>query len=157
MKIVPWPAGFAGLLVMAGTLQPVAASTFRVDDSGTVLSPPAPPMRWRQLVPGRAGDHTIEGQLSVMLRLNLSPWLHRPARLYLLLAPTESAHLVATWRTQGRLLPGAVRGGGRTLVFDGLVREALLQETLLLSLSADGRAIDRALSLQFSVEIEVSP
>jgi len=30
----------------------------------------------------------------------------RPARVYLSLAPTDGEQLVATWRTQGRLLPG---------------------------------------------------
>lgn len=149
-------AVLAGLLALAGVL-PATAATYRVDDTGTVVSQPVTPMRWRQLVPGRAGDHTIEGNLSVALRLNLAPWLLRPARIYMSLAPTEGDQLVASWRTQGRLLPGSVRGGGRTLVFEGVVRDAVLQETILLTLAADGRAVERAQSLQFFFEIEVSP
>lgn len=157
MKVSRSLAMLAGLLALAGALPPATASTFRVDDTGTVVSQPVTPMRWRQLVPGRAGDNTVEGNVTVTLRLNLSPWLNRQARIYMSLAPTEGDQLVATWRTQGRLLPGTVRGGGRTLVFEGVVRDAFLQENILLSLAADGRAVERAQSLQFNFEIEVSP
>ena len=134
-----------------------AATAYRVDDTGTYLSQPTTPMRWRQLAPGRAGDNTVEGRATVALRLNLSPWLNRSARLYIGLAPTEGEQMIATWRTQGRLLPGTVRGGGRTLVFEGLVREPFLQESIVLDLTADGRSVERAQSLQFFFEIEVTP
>ena len=144
----------AALIVLATAAD---AATYRVDDTGTYLSQPTTPMRWRQLVPGRAGDHTVEGRVNVALRLNLSPWLNRPARLYMGLAPTDGEQLVATWRTQGRLLPGTVRGGGRTLVFEGVVREPFLQESIVLDLMADGRTVERAQSLQFFFEIEVTP
>ena len=133
------------------------AATYRVDDTGTYLSQPSTQMRWRQLAPGRAGDHAVEGRVTVALRLNLSPWLHRPARLYMGLAPTEGEQMVASWRTQGRLQPGTVRGGGRTLVFEGVVREPFLQDSRVLDRVADGRATDRAQSLQFFFEIEVTP
>jgi hypothetical protein len=81
----------------------------------------------------------------------------RQARIYMLLAPTENERLVATWRTQGRLLPGSMRGGDRVLVFEGVVREPFLQETILLNLTADGRVLERAQSLQFNFEIEMTP
>jgi len=133
------------------------AATYRVDDTGTVVGQPVTPMRWRQPVPGRVADNTVEGQVSVALRLNLSQWVMRQARIYMLLAPTENERLVATWRTQGRLLPGSMRGGDRVLVFEGIVREPFLQETILLNLTADGRALERAQSLQFNFEIEMTP
>ncbi|WP_143684608.1 hypothetical protein [Variovorax sp. KK3] len=148
-------AGVALLAVAAAS--PSGAATYRVDDTGTYLSQPATPMRWRQLAPGRAGDNTVEGRVTVALRLNLSPWLNRPARVYMGLAPTEGEQMIASWRTQGRLLPGSVRGGSRTLVYEGVVRDAFLQESIVLDLMADGRAIDRPQSLQFFFEIEVNP
>ncbi|MDR6535887.1 hypothetical protein [Variovorax soli] len=146
----------AALLALALWL-PASAATYRVDDTGTYTSQPTTQMRWRQLAPGRAGDHTVEGRVTVALRLNLSPWLNRPARLYMSLAPTEGEQMVAIWRTQGRLQPGTVRGGGRTLVFDGVVRDPFLQESIVLELMADGRTLERAQSLQFFFEIEVTP
>jgi len=144
-------------LLLALAAWPAAAATFRVDDTGTYLSQPMTPMRWRQLVPGRAGDNTVEGRVNVALRLNLSAWVNRPARIYMGLAPTEGEQMLATWRTQGRLLPGTVRGGSRTLVFEGVVREPFLQENIVLDLMADGRSVERAQSLQFFFEIEVTP
>jgi hypothetical protein len=146
----------AGLLAL-GAMLPVAAATYRIDDTGTFASQPVTPMRWRQLAPGRAGDHTVEGRVQVQLRLNLSQWVSRPARIYLSLAPTDGEQLVATWRTQGRLLPGTVRGGGRTLVYEGVVRDSFLQESIVIDLTADGRKVEHAQSLQFFFEIEVSP
>ena len=101
-------AVLAGLLALAAA--PTAgAATYRIDDTGSFVSQPVTPMRWRQLAPGRSGDHTMEGRMSVALRLNLSSWVNRPARIYLSLAPTDGEQLMATWRTQGRLLPGTVR------------------------------------------------
>lgn len=157
MRKLHWLASLASLLALAGNPLTAGATTYRVDDTGTVVNQAVTPMRWRQLAPGRAGDNTVEGNLTVTLRLNLSPWLNRQARVYMLLAPTEDDQLVANWRTQGRLLPGTLRSGGRTLVFEGVVRDAFLQENILLNLIANGRAIDRPQSLQFNFEIEVSP
>ncbi|MBT2320912.1 hypothetical protein J7E62_00890 [Variovorax paradoxus] len=156
MKARRLPALLAGLLALA-VAAAAGAATFRVDDTGTFLSQPVTQMRWRHLVPGRAGDHTVEGRVNVALRLNLSPWLNRQARIYLALTPTEGEQMLASWRTQGRLLPGTVRGGSRTLVFEGVVREPFLQESIVLDLVADGRSMERAQPLQFFFEIEVSP
>ena len=156
MRVQRTLAMSAGLLAL-GAMLPVAAATYRIDDTGTFASQPVTPMRWRQLAPGRAGDHTVEGRVQVQLRLNLSQWVSRPARIYLSLAPTDGEQLVATWRTQGRLLPGTVRGGSRTLVYEGVVRDSFLQESIVLDLTADGRKVEHAQSLQFFFEIEVSP
>jgi len=143
--------------LLAVVCAPSHASTFRIDDSGTLVSQPVTPMKWRQVVPSRTGDNAVEGQLSVQLRLNLTNWVNRPARIFMALAPTEGEQLTATWRTQGRLLPGSLRSGGRTLVFDGVVRDPFLVETLQLNLVADGRLLTRTQHLQFFFEIEVSP
>ncbi|MBU1359280.1 MAG: hypothetical protein KKC79_06890 [Gammaproteobacteria bacterium] len=156
MKTVP-RLGMVALVLALVLSSAAAAATFRVDDTGTVVGQAITPMRWRQLVPGRAGDNTVEGRVNVALRLNLSPWLNRPARIYMALAPTEGEQLTATWRTQGRLLPGQLRSGSRSLVFEGTVREAFLQESIALELSADGRMLERPQALQFFFEIEVSP
>jgi len=131
-----------------------AANTTRVDDSGTVISQGVLPMRWRQLVPGRGADHSVEGSVRVALRLNLSRWLNQPVKLYMGLAPVAGEPIHAAWRTQGRLLPGAVRSGGRALVFEGIPGAASLEETLDLTLRADGRALVSAQTLQFYFEVD---
>ena len=106
------------------------ATTFRVDDSGTIVSQAVVPMRWRQLVPGRGADHTVEASLRVAVRLNLARWLNQPVRVYMALAPMPGEPVQASWRTQGRLLPGTLKSGARTLVYEGVARSASLEETL---------------------------
>lgn len=134
--------------------QSTAAGTARVDDSGTVVSQGVVPMRWRQLVPGRAADNSVEASLRVALRLNLSRWLNQPVKLYMGLAPVAGEPVHASWRTQGRLLPGNLRSGARALVFEGLASAASLEETIELTLSTDGRALVSAQALQFYFEVD---
>lgn len=130
------------------------AATTRVDDSGTVVSQGVVPMRWKQLVPGRGADHSVEAGVRVALRLNLTRWVNQPVRLYMALAPAAGEPVFASWRTQGRLLPGALRSGGRTLVFDGVANAATLEETLDLTFRTDGRALVAPQSLQFYFEVD---
>lgn len=144
----------AGLVLWAALAQAPAAAGVRVDDSGTIVSTPVLQMRWRQLVPGRGADHTVEGHLRVALRLNLAAWVNRQVRIYMLLAPLEPDIVEASWRTQGRLLPGQVRSGSRALVFEGRVGAALLEETLEITLAADGRVLAGTHNLQFTFELE---
>lgn len=154
----PRPAGAALarclLAASLGLADCAAAGTARVDDSGTVVSQAVVPMRWRQLVPGRAADNSVEAGVRVALRLNLSRWLNQPVKLYMGLAPVAGEPVHAAWRTHGRLLPGSVRSGARTLVFEGLAGTASLEETLELTLSTDGRALVSPQSLQFYFEVD---
>ena len=141
------------LVALAGH-DPASAVTARVDDSGTTVSQAVVPMRWKQIVPGRGADHAVEAGVRVAARLNLAPWLNRPVRLYMALAPSTGEPVHASWRTQGRLLAGAVRSGARTLVFEGVVRAASLEETMDLTLTTDGRALVSPQALQFYFEVD---
>jgi hypothetical protein len=151
-------SALCGLLAFASiTALPVdaQAGTFRVDDSGTRVSAPLVPMRWRTLVPGRGSDNSAEGQLQVALRLNVLPWLNQRGRIYMTLAPAPSGDTIrATWRTQGRLLPGSLQSGGRTVIYEGALPSPTIEETIELTITADGRGLTSPQSLQFSFEIE---
>lgn len=142
------------LFLMAWLVMPAHAATVRVDDSGSVVSQGVVPMRWKQLVPGRGADHTVEASLRVALRLNLARWVNQPVRVYMALAPAAGEPIYASWRTQGRLLPGSLRSGTRVLVFDGVTPSPSLEETLDLSLKTDGRALVYPQSLQFYFEVD---
>ena len=131
-----------------------SAATARVDDSGTTVSQAVVPMRWKQVVPGRGADHSVEAGVRVAARLNLAPWLNRPVRLYMGLAQSTGEPVYASWRTQGRLLAGTVRSGARVLVFEGVSRAALLEETMDLTLTTDGRALVSPQALQFYFEVD---
>ena len=130
------------------------AATVRVDDSGTVVSQGVVPMRWKQLVPGRGADHAVEASVRVALRLNLTKWINQPIRLYIALAPSPGDPVYASWRTQGRLMPGSVRSGTRSIIFNGIATAAMLEETIDLVLKTDGRALVSPQALQFYFEID---
>lgn len=147
-------SALTGALLLAFPASPARAATVRVDDSGSVVSQGVVPMRWKQLVPGRGADHSVEASLRVALRLNLSRWVNQPVRVYMALAPAAGEPVSANWRTQGRLLPGSLRSGTRVLVFDGVTPSPLLEETLDLSLKTDGRALVYPQSLQFYFEVD---
>lgn len=130
------------------------AATTRVDDSGTVVGQSVLPMRWKQLVPGKGADHSVEGNVTVALRLNVMRWIKQPVRLYMALAPAAGEPMYASWRTQGHLLPGSIRSGGRALIFNGTVTSAFMEETIELALKTDGRSLVSTQGLQFYFEID---
>lgn len=134
-----------------------AAATYRVEEVGTVVSEPVVKMRWRHLVPGRGADNTVEAGVRVDVRLNLAPWLNKPARLYMVLAPVNSDRVLVRWTTQGRLLPGSLYSGERALVYEGPAGPAVLNESLLLTMETDGERLTQQQNLNFHFEIEVSP
>ena len=148
MKVVP--AILAMLLASSAS-----AATFRVDDSLSLPGESTTPMNWRSLAPSRTAGHAVDGSSIVTVRLNLAPWLNRTGKIYMALPEQPIGQVTAEWSTQGRLLPGQLTSGNRTLVFAGPVRAALLEDTIVLKLSADGRRLVAPQRLQFHFEIDV--
>lgn len=152
--------GVLALSLLAQIPQPLLAQTsFRVDDSATTTNQVITPMRW--LAPSQAGgaNHFVQGQLQVQARLNVQPWLGRPAaRIYMGLVPNAIPSLQVTWQTQGRFLNGSLRQSSsvipRVLVYQGPINQARFEEVLLLTFTADGRSYSQTQNLQFFFDIE---
>ena len=130
------PALFAALSSL--TVHDSDAATFRVDDSASIPQESTARLKWRQLVPGRRPDSTLEGTLAVAVRLNLAPWINRNGRLFLVLPEQPIGTARASWTTQGRLLAGQLVSGQRALVYAGPITTPMLEETLALAIEADG-------------------
>ncbi len=145
------PALLAALLAAASC----DAATFRVDDSLTLPNESTTPMKWRSLAPGRAAGHAIEGTSVITVRLNVAPWLNRNGRIYMGLPEQPIGQVNAEWSTQGKLLPGQLVSGNRTLVFAGPIRAGMIEDTIILRLQADGRRIAAPQRLQFYFEVDV--
>ena len=141
----------AALLAMAST----QAATFRVDDSLTLPNETSTPMKWRSLAPNRSVGHAIEGSSVLTIRLNTAPWLNKTGRIYMGLPEQPIGQVTAEWTTQGKLLPGQLASGNRTLVFAGPIRASLIEDTIVLRLQADGRRLVAPQRLQFFFEIDV--
>lgn len=134
---------------------PALAATYRVDDGATQPYESSIALRWRSVAPTRGGDDTMEGGTTVQVRLNLAPWVNRQGRIYLVLPEQPPGKVVARWTTQGRLLPGQVGTGQRTLVYAGPITTPLLAETLALRIEADGKLMAASYRLNFHFEIDV--
>lgn len=141
-------------LVTATSPWPVAAATYPVDDSASLPVESMALLRWRQAAPTRARDDVLEGAIAVAVRLNLAPWLNSNARLYLVLPEQGTALTRATWRTQGRLLPGEISPGHRVLVYQGPIPSPILEETLTIRIEADGNRLPGIQRLNFHFEID---
>jgi hypothetical protein len=143
-------------LAMAMAALPVRAEVFPVDDSASQVLQAGPvKMRWDSMAPTPGQPATISGELTVLVRLDVSPWQGRAARIYQRLAPVASGPVTATWTANGPLLPGKVQDGGRTLVYSGVVASARLEDTFRIHIQANGERVQRPQDLVFTFEIEL--
>ncbi len=155
------PQYFQSLLCITGMLlysSYAAAQTYAVDDSASqVLESGLTKMQWDSLVPRPGQPPTITGRVSVLIRLNVSPWRNRQVRIYQKLPSLPDGPINVQWTSKGPLLPGSLRDGERALVYAGPINSDQLEDTFHLVIQADGERIVRPQSLAFSFEIELEP
>lgn len=143
------------LLAAVFLAQPGAATTFAVDDSTSYTHDANTAMKWKSVAPSRRAGNQVEGATLVTVRLNLAPWANKTGKIYMALPEQPIGQVKATWTTQGRLLPGQLISGNRTLVYAGAIRSALLEDTIALTLEADGQRLVASQRLLFHFEIDV--
>ncbi len=81
-----------GMAVAAGiAVDAVEAATYRVDDGASTPLESDAVLRWRERVPSKSNDNTIEGAVAVALRLIVAQWMNRTARLFLVLPERGTA------------------------------------------------------------------
>jgi hypothetical protein len=132
-----------------------SAATFRVDDSLTLPHESSMAMRWRSLAPSRDAGHMVENAGTITIRLNVAPWLNKDAKIYMALPEQPIGQVSAEWTTQGKLLPGQLDSGNRTLVYSGPIRANMIEDTITLKISTDGRRLVAPQRLEFRFEIDV--
>lgn len=136
---------------------PAAAATYIVDDTSSIPYESNVSTRWRDnaATGGRQMSNEIEGAATVTLRLNVQPWLNRNGRVYLALPQQPIGVVNVEWSTQGRLLPGKLQSGQRTLVYTGPIKSPVLEDTFMVRVIADGRRVAMPQQLKFQFEIDV--
>lgn len=142
------------LLALLGAA-PCPAATFVVDDSSSIPFETQVNTRWREGAGGRQMGNDIEGAATITIRLNLAPWLNRNGRIYLALPQQPIGVVSVEWATQGRMLPGTLQSGQRTLVYAGPIRTNILEDNFTVRVVADGRRVLASQRLQFHFEIDV--
>jgi hypothetical protein len=118
---------------------PADARTTVIDDSATLPYNAALTLRWQQLEPRGHANNLMVGTLQLRVRLNVAPWVKRAVRIYLVLPAQQPAGVTASWTTHGRLLPGHLTAGSRTLVYSGLITTPFIEDVVQLTLTVDGR------------------
>jgi hypothetical protein len=132
----------------------LAAKTSVIDDSGTLPNNAALNMRWQQPSPRGPDANTMVGTLSLRVKLNVAPWHKRNGRIYLALPAQAPGPMAVSWTTQGRLLPGRVVSGGRTLVYAGPISTPFIEDMVELTISVDGRRLQQLYHINFRFEMD---
>jgi hypothetical protein len=138
------------------SLRVAGATSATIDDSGTLVRSPTLQLRWNGSAPQGRHDIVLSGTTLVQVRLNLTPWLRRVGRIYLVFPAQLPGVSRASWTTQGRLLPGQVVSGGRCLVYSGPIGSAYLEDQLQLSIAVDARQMQQNYTVSFRFEMEPS-
>ena len=144
----------AGLLCVA----PVHAAgwaTFPVDDSMSQTQAGAAQLRWHDALPTRGGPDLLDAAMDVRIVLNVSPWIGKPARIYMLMPPLPLSSLSVQWTSSGVLLPGRLSGGQRQLVYQGVVAGVRIEDLLRVTIAADAHDPATPRRVAFTFEIEV--
>ena len=116
---------------------------------------PAAQLRWRNALPSRNTPNLLDATLDVRVVLNVSPWVGKLARIYMVMPTLPQSSLAVQWTTAGLLLPGRLSGGQRQLVFQGVVPGARIEDTMRVIATTDGRDAVTPQRVNFTFEIEV--
>jgi hypothetical protein len=143
------------LALVAFLAMPAAAATFIVDDSTSLPHEANVTMRWKSANPNKLTGNTVQAGLLITLRLNVAPWLNKTGKIYMALPQQPIGMVTVDWTTQGRLLPGKLISGQRTLVYAGPIRSSTLEDTFSVNVETDGKRLAAPQRLQFHFEIDV--
>ncbi len=142
---------FSIIWLLAG---PALAKTTVIDDSGTLPNNAVLNMHWQQLSPRGPDANTMVGTLGLRVKLNVAPWQKRTGKIFLALPAQAPGPMTVTWTTQGRLLPGRVVSGSRTLVYAGPISAPFIEDMVQLTISVDGRRLQQLYHINFRFEMD---
>ncbi|MES2842271.1 MAG: hypothetical protein V4794_18495 [Pseudomonadota bacterium] len=132
------------------------ANPHRLDDSLSHTVPPNVQMQWLPLTPGQSFAGGMEAWLRVNIRIDTRDWVGRSGRIYMVLSRDQSSNVEAVWTSQGRLQPGRLVSGERTLVFAGTIPGATLEDQMQVRLrsNADWQSNSRRLNFHFELDVD---
>jgi hypothetical protein len=146
------------LLLLAHCIIWLAAASAQagtvIDDSATLPYNAALALHWRDAAPRGGAPNLMTGTLQLRVRLNVSPWLHHNGHVYLVLPAQQPGAINASWTTQGRLLPGQVPSGARTLVYAGPITSPFIEDVVLLTITVDSRRMSQVYPVNFRFEMD---
>ncbi|MBT8116638.1 MAG: hypothetical protein KJO66_02305 [Gammaproteobacteria bacterium] len=112
-------------------------------------------------------DNLDEEQLNALysnvrnfeVRLNTAQYTGKQARIYLSLPLVirgldDPAGMRLSWTTRGVFSDGTVTPGTRSLLFDGIIKDAVLIDILDFTIEIDGRSFNNPITFEPEYEIE---
>lgn len=143
------------LLLSLLTASAALAETHRLDDSLSHTVPPTAQMRWLPQSPGDR-DGGMEAWVRVNVHIDTRDWIGRSGRIYMVLPRDETSTIEAVWTTEGRLLPGRLVSGERSLVYAGTLQSASLTDQMVVRLRSgpDWRSASRQLNFHFELDLD---
>jgi len=138
-------------LLLAAFAPAATAQAIRLDDSASQVLSGLVRMNWEEPTPGR-GDMLL-GQVTVLVRLDTAALRGRSGRIYQVL-DRQATPVDVSWTARGLLLPGTLRDGERTLVYAGPIAADTIEDTLVLTIRADGNRLAHPEQLAFHFEFE---
>lgn len=144
---------FAAALFALLTASAALAGPVRLDDSLSHTVPPTAQMQWLPQSPGDR-DGGMEAWVRVNVHIDTREWVGRSGRIYMVLPRDETSTIEAVWTTDGRLLPGRLVSGERSLVFAGTIPSASLTDQMVVRLRSgpDWRSASRQLNFHFEFD-----
>ncbi len=143
---------FLAALLPAQTIAQTAS--VRLDDSGSYALQPTVQMQWRSAIPKTGTGPATEAQVQVQIRIDTRAYAGKPGRVFMVLPQDAGPPLRAEWQTQGRLLPGEVLSGGRTLVYSGPMPAVMLEDQLNVRLRSESAWLGNSRRLNFYFELD---
>lgn len=145
-------AATLGVLLFGSAL----ANPHRLDDSMSHTVPPNVQMQWLPVARGQTYAGGMEAWVTVNIRIDTRDWVGRSGRVYMVLPRDEASTIEAVWTTQGRLQPGRLISGERTLVFAGTLRSTTLEDQFQVRLrsQADWQSQTRRLNFHFEFDAD---
>ncbi len=132
-----------------------SAATFLLDDSQSQVLDPQVALQWRSISPAK-GDHQVMGQTRVHIKLDTRAWLGQQVRIFMALPAQPSSTVQANWTVQNQTLQaGQLVSGQRSLVWQGVMRQGMLDDVMTVQVQTDGRFLSSAQQLRFYFEVEV--
>jgi hypothetical protein len=148
------PSSLLPFIIIWLIAAPALAKTTVIDDSGTLPNNAALSMRWQQLSPRGPDANSMVGTLGLRVKLNVASWQKRTGKIYLALPAQAPGPMTVTWTTQGRLLPGRVASGSRTLVYSGPIATPFIEDMVQLTIKVDGRRMQQLYHINFRFEMD---
>ena len=130
------------------------ADSIRLDDAGSYAVQPNVRMQWQSAIASTGSSAATAAQVRVQIRIDTRAYAGQQGRVYMVLPLDAGPPLRAQWQTEGRLLPGSVVSGGRTLVYAGLLPSNALEDQLTVRLSSDVSWLSNSRRLNFHFELD---